>query len=292
MDEAEDLVQEAFLRAWRGRHAFERRSSLRTWVYRIATNTCLTHLSQLHRRPLPIGLGASPSNPREEPRRAPEVTWLEPMPDRMLWAEPPADPGEAAVSRDSVRLAFIAALQHLTAGQRAALLLRDVLGWRATEVADTLGTTVAAVNSSLQRARARLATMEPTGHEPLDNARHEQLLTAYLEAFEKYDVDGIVSLLANDVTWEMPPFADWYRGAREVGALISTWCPARRGGDMRLRVARGNGQVVIGVYMRGEDEVHRPFQLQHLTTRDGAVSRVTAWFAPQWFTAFGLPPVA
>lgn len=290
LDEAEDLVQETYLRAWRARHGFEGRSSLRTWLYRIATNTCLTHLSQQHRRPLPIGLGGPPADPREEPLPSPEITWLEPMPDHLLWSEAPSDPGDRVVRQESIRLAFIAALQHLTASQRAALLLRDVLGWRASEVADTLGTTIAAVNSSLQRARARLATLErDTPADSISDERHQRLLAAYLQAFERYDVSSIVALLAADVVWEMPPFAQWYRGSDDVADLITRWCPARRAGDMRLRLARGNGQPVIAVYMRDDDGIHRPFQLQHLTVHRGRVSRVTAWFGPQFFAAFGLP---
>ncbi|WP_324651094.1 sigma-70 family RNA polymerase sigma factor [Georgenia sp. H159] len=289
--DAEDLVQETYLRAWRAFHGFENRSSLRTWVFRIATNACLTHLEGRKRRPLPTGLGAPVSDARDEPRPEVGVSWLEPMPDDLLWAQGPPDPAAQAVSRDSVRLAFVAALQHLTAQQRAVLLLRDVLAWRAREVAEALDMTVAGVNSTLQRARGRLAAVDPDVPPRLpDDDRHRRLLKAYMAAFEAYDVPAIVDLLAADVVWEMPPFPGWYQGPEEVGALISTWCPAQRAGDMRMVPTSANGDPVAALYMREEDGVHRAFQLQHVTATEDGVARVTAFFAPELFAAFGLPP--
>lgn len=289
--DAEDLVQETYLRAWRAYHGFENRSSLRTWVFRIATNACLTHLEGRKRRPLPTGLGGPPADPADEPVREVGVSWLEPMPDDLLWAQGQPDPAERAVSRESVRLAFVAALQHLTAQQRAVLLLRDVLAWRAREVAEALDLTVAGVNSTLQRARARLAAVDPDVPPELpDDERHRRLLRAYLQAFEAYDVGAIVELLAADVVWEMPPYPEWYQGPDKVGTLIRTWCPAKQAGDMRVLPTSANGSPVLAVYMREDDGVHRAFHLQHVTAEAGAVRRVTAFFSPGLFAAFGLPP--
>src|SRR5690625_5255019 len=289
--DAEDLVQETYLRAWRAYHGFENRSSLRTWVFRIATNACLTHLEGRKRRPLPTGLGGPPADARDQPRPETAVSWLEPMPDDLLWSQGLPDPAAQAVSRDSVRLAFVAALQHLTAQQRAVLLLRDVLAWRAREVAEALDLTVAGVNSTLQRARARLAAVDPDVPPQLpDSERHRRLLRAYIAAFEAYDVAAIVDLLAADVVWEMPPYPEWYRGAEQVGTLISTWCPAQRDGDMRLLPTSANGEPVLALYMREEDGVHRAFHLQHVTVTEDGVARVTAFFDPGLFAWFGLPP--
>ncbi|QDB78991.1 sigma-70 family RNA polymerase sigma factor [Georgenia sp. 311] len=289
--DAEDLVQETYLRAWRAYHGFENRSSLRTWVFRIATNACLTHLEGRKRRPLPTGLGGPPADPANEPRQEVGVSWLEPMPDDLLWAQGQPDPAARAVSRESVRLAFVAALQHLTAQQRAVLLLRDVLAWRAREVAEALDLTVAGVNSTLQRARARMAEVDPEEPPQLpDDERRRALLRAYVEAFEAYDVAAIVDLLAADVVWEMPPFPEWYRGPRDVGRLISTWCPAQRAGDMRMLPTSANGEPVLALYMREEDGVHRAFHLQHIVPAEHGVARVTAFFGRELFTYFALPP--
>ena len=289
--DAEDLVQETYLRAWRAYHGFENRSSLRTWVFRIATNACLTHLEGRKRRPLPTGLGGPAADPRDEPRPETGVSWLEPIPDDLLWVQGRPDPAAQAVSRDSVRLAFVAALQHLTAQQRAVLLLRDVLAWRAREVAEALDLTVAGVNSTLQRARARLAAVDPDVPPQLpDDERHRRLLRAYVAAFEAYDVAAIVDLLAADVVWEMPPFPEWYHGAEEVGRLITAWCPAKHPGDMRLLPTSANGEPVLAMYMRADDGVHRAFHLQHVTVGEDGVTRVTAFFDRRLFAWFGLPP--
>lgn len=289
--DAEDLVQETYLRAWRAFHGFEHRSSLRTWVFRIATNACLTHLEGRKRRPLPTGLGAPAADPHDQPLPEVGVSWLEPMPDDLLWSQGQPDPAAQAVSHDSVRLAFVAALQHLTAQQRAVLLLRDVLAWRAREVAEALDLTVAGVNSTLQRARARLADIDPEEPPRLpDDERRRALLRAYVAAFEAYDVAAIVDLLAADVVWEMPPYPEWYRGPRDVGTLISTWCPAQRAGDMRMLPTSANGEPVLALYMREEDGVHRAFHLQHVVPGPDGVARVTAFFGPELFAHFALPP--
>ncbi|MFC4555816.1 sigma-70 family RNA polymerase sigma factor [Georgenia faecalis] len=288
--DAEDLVQETYLRAWRSFHGFENRSSLRTWVFRIATNACLTYLQGRARRPLPTGLGAPASDPATAPREDHATAWAEPLPDALVWADAPEDPAARTVTRDSVRLAFVAALQHLTAQQRAVLLLRDVLAWRASEVAEALDLTVAGVNSTLQRARARMAAVDTQARPELpDDDRRRRLLAAYVAAFEAYDVAAIVELVATDVVWEMPPFEDWYLGAEDVGRLISTWCPATAAGDMRVVRTAANGLPTLALYLRGEDGVHRAFQLQQLTVTADGVSHVTCWFSRELFTTFGLP---
>jgi RNA polymerase sigma-70 factor (ECF subfamily) len=289
--EAEDLVQETYIRAWRAYHGFEGRSSVRTWIYRIATNVCLTALEQTQRRPLPTGLGQPNSDPNRALIERPELPWLEPLPDAMVWGNADPDPADTAVTRDSVRLAFVAALQHLTAQQRAVVILRDVLAWRASEVADTLQTTVAAVNSTLQRARAQLAkqrTADPA-ELPHSDQRRRELLERYLAAFQDYDVPRIVSLLTEDAVWEMPPFTGWYLGRADIGTLIGDRCPAKNADDMRFVPTSANGLPVLAVYLRGEDGVHRPFQLQQLTLTEHGVSHVACYFDLTLFGAFGLP---
>lgn len=289
--DAEDLVQETYLRAWRAFHSFEHRSSVRTWMYRIATNTCLTALEGRARRPLPTGLGQPAADPRNELRTRDEVPWLEPVPDDVLWSSPEPDPADSVVTRDSVRLALVAALQHLTAQQRAVVLLCDVLRWRAAEAAEALGLSVASVNSSLQRARVHLARSAAEEPVPLaeDDPRTTILLEEYVRAFEDYDMDRLVATLTGDAIWEMPPFLDWFAGATDIAGLIARHCPANGPGDMRLVPARANGQVVLGLYMRGQDGVHRAFNLHLPTVTADGVARVTAWFDTALFERVGLP---
>jgi RNA polymerase sigma-70 factor (ECF subfamily) len=233
--DAEDQVQETYLRAWRAFDAFEGRSSVRTWMYRIATRVCLTALEQRARRPMPTGLGAPSSDPAAELESRPEIPWLEPLPDALL-AGPGSDPAAVAATKDSVRLAFVAALQHLTPLQRAAVILRDVLAFSAAETASALEVSVAAANSALQRGRATLGRVSAgTGGSAVPGvgdrgeglpAREKALLERFMQAFEAYDTEAVVSLLAADATWEMPPFTGWYSGAEAIGALVRTQCPA------------------------------------------------------------------
>ena len=292
--DAEDLVQETYLRAWRSFHGFDHRSSLRTWMYKIATNACLTALKGRDRRPLPTGLGAPPGDPTGTLDSRPEVPWLEPLPDAMVWSDADPDPADAAVARESVRLAFVAALQHLTAQQRAVLILRDVLAWRAAEVAQALDITVAAANSTLQRARAHMQGVterddRPPAASALPGGRPRDLLERYVAAFESYDVAAISRLLTEDAVWEMPPFTGWYRGADHIGSLIATQCPASGPGDMRMVPTSANGQPMLALYMRDDDGVHRAFQLQQLTIEGGHVCHVVCYFDTSLFATFGLP---
>ncbi len=290
--DAEDLVQEAYIRAWRAFRGFEGRSSVRTWMYQIATNVCLTALEGKKRRPLPTGLGQPNANPSAALDQRTEVPWLEPMPDELVWGGKSADPSDDVISRDSVRLAFVAALQHLNPQQRAVLILRDVLAWQASEVAELLELTTAGVNSTLQRARANVAKLDPeTKPELPDDEHRRDLLKNYVAAFENYDVTKIVSLLSDDVVWEMPPFAGWYQGPADVETLIKTYCPATNGDSQRMLATWANGQPAFGLYMLDEAGVHRPFQLHQLTITEDGVSHVVCYFDTDLFARFGLPEV-
>jgi RNA polymerase sigma-70 factor (ECF subfamily) len=284
--DAEDLVQETYLRAWRAYHGFEGRSSVRTWLYRIATNVCLTALEGQQRRPMPTGLGAPASDATQPVEENGEIPWLEPVPDSVLES---GDPAAVVADRDSIRLAFVAALQHLPARQRAVLILRDVLRWKAAEVAQVLETTTASVNSALQRAHATLAKAdlsEDTVAEP--TPEQKAMLDRYVQAFWDKDIDAIVSMLTEDAVWEMPPYTGWYQGAANIGRLIDTQCPGGRH-DMRMVPTRANGQPAFGLYMRGEDGRFYPFHLQVLTLGPGGVEHVGAFFSAALFATFGLP---
>ncbi|MFC6287125.1 sigma-70 family RNA polymerase sigma factor [Nocardioides sp. GCM10027113] len=278
--EAEDLVQETLLRAWKAAGDFQGRSSVRTWLYRIATNVCLTSLEGRPRRPLPTGLGAPGSTAGDPLDEQPEIPWLQPVPDAAVVVE----------ERDSIRLAFVAALQHLPARQRAVLLLRDVLRWSATEVAEALGTSVAAANSALQRARATLTDRGLTEDTVAPELSPEQadLLDRYVDAFWRKDIDAIVGLLTAEAVWEMPPFAGWYTGAENIGRLIDTGCP---GGvhDMPMVRTDANGQPAFGLYMRTPAGDFVPFHLQVLELEGDRVGHVAAFFDTDLFARFGLP---
>lgn len=288
LHDAEDLVQETLLRAWKAYDRFEGRSSMRTWLHRIATNTCLSALEGRARRPLPVGLGGPGADPTAELVERREVPWLEPLPE--LTADP-ADPSVIVGSRESVRLAFVAALQYLPPRQRAVLLLRDVLGWRSAEVAEAVGATTAAVNSLLQRARSQLDTVGPSADDqlaPPDSAEARDLLARYIAAFETYDIDRLVELFTAGAIWEMPPYTGWYRGAADIVTLIHQQCPASGSGDMRLLPLLANGQPAAAMYMRAGD-VHVPFQLHVLDMHGDKVSHVVAFLDDTLFTKFGLP---
>jgi RNA polymerase sigma-70 factor (ECF subfamily) len=289
VSDAEDLVQETYLRAWRAYDDFEGRSSVRTWLYRIATNVCLTNLENKKRRPLPTGLGLPGSQAGDELVRADEVPWLDPVPDVMVDVAN-IDPAQVVGNRDSIRLAFVAALQHLPPRQRAVLVLRDVLRWSAKETATALETTVAAVNSALQRAHAQLAEKQLTQGTVEDDLTPdlEAMLDRYVQAFWDKDVNALVTMLAQDAVWEMPPFTGWYHGAHNIAALIDVQCP---GGshDMPMLRTSANGQPAYGLYMRQPEGHFEPFQLQVLQLVEGRVQHVTAFFRPGLFETFGLP---
>ncbi len=282
--DAEDLVQETYLRAWRAYDRFEQRSSVRTWLYRIATRVCLTALEGRGRRPLPTGLGGPRCDPGEEPFQPPEITWLEPFPDR------DDDPASIVVGRESLRLALVAALQHLPPRQRAVLVLRDVLQWRAAEVAEALELSVAAVNSLLQRARAQLDSVAPQQDQLVERSDQRELLDRYVRAFEAKDVAAIVALFTADAVWEMPPFATWYQGREDIAWHLANRCPAVPGGQ-RLIPISANGQPGFANYLRGPDGVMRAFNVQVLTIGPGGVSHAAVFLDTSLYAAFGLPEV-
>jgi RNA polymerase sigma-70 factor, ECF subfamily len=285
--DAEDLVQETYVRAWKSYDKFEGRSSMRTWLHRIATNACLNALESKARRPLPIGLGAPSSDPNDTLIESREVPWLEPLPDSMLGN----DPASVVAGRESIRLAVIAAMQYLPPRQRAVLILRDVLQWPAAEVGQMMDMTVASVNSALQRARAQLAEASPSSDavtEPDEDAKRE-LLDRFVAAFEAKDISAMVTIFTKDAVWEMPPFTGWYSGPEDISRLIDTQCPAEGPGDMKLVPTMANGQVAYGLYMRDGD-VYRPFNLPVLTLSADGVSHVSCFFDLRLFETFGLPP--
>jgi RNA polymerase sigma-70 factor, ECF subfamily len=287
--EAEDLVQETYLLAWRGYGDFEGRSSLRTWLHRIATRACLKALERRARRALPSGLGRPSGDPEGAPANGrPETPWLQPFPDAMFGSAP-ADPATTVESRRTVRLAFVAALQHLLPRQRAVLLLRDVLAWRAGEVADLLGTTTAAVNSSLQRSRAQLALAGPAQDdvvEPTD-PRQRELVDRYATAFENADIAGLMRLLTDDAVFEMPPIPTWFAGRENIGRFLAT--RPRTPGDMRMVPTSANGQPALGVYMRDDSGRHRAHAVLVLTLAAAGITRTTMFHDPGLFGVFGLP---
>jgi RNA polymerase sigma-70 factor (ECF subfamily) len=287
LHDAEDLVQETYLRAWKAYGGFKGQSSLRTWLYRIATNTCLTALDSRQRRPLPTGLGAPSSDPAGELAERAEVPWLEPLPDEST------DPSNIVGSRESVRLAFVAALQHLSPRQRAVLVMRDVLQWKAAEVGDAIGASTAAVNSLLQRARAQLEAVGPSEDEKLaepESPETKDLLDRYIAAFENYDIDALVKMFTEDAIWEMPPFDGWYQGPEAIVTLTRVHCPAEGPGDMRFIRTMANGQPAAALYMLNrETGKHEAFQMHVLDMKADGVSHVVAFLDTSLFEKFGLP---
>jgi RNA polymerase sigma-70 factor, ECF subfamily len=279
--DAEDLVQETLLRAWRSYHTYDpARASMRTWLYRIATNACLTALTGKARRPLPSNLVAPLDDPQAPMTVGAEVPWLQPL---------PVDPADAAVRRGSLRLAFVAAMQLLPARQRAILILRDVLDWSAAEVADSLGTTVAAVNSGLQRARARLGDAglredevgEPSG------SKDRAVIDEYVTAFENADLRALRRLLVADAVLEMPPVLNWYVG-RDAYVRFIARSYAMRGIDWRTLPIDANGQPAIAAYVRGAAG-YRAHTLQVFAVDGGAVTHTVVFQDDDLFATFGLP---
>ncbi len=288
--DAEDLVQETYLRAWRGYEGFEGRSSLRTWLYRIATHACLTALEGRSRRAMPSGLGGPGDDPEGlRPHPLDDVAWLQPFPDAGPGTDA-ADPAGIAAARHSTRLAFVAAMQLLPARQRAALLLRDVLGWRAGEVADLLGTTTAAVNSSLQRARSQLERLAPVEDELSEpsGALNREVLDRYVAAFHEADVAALVKLLREDVELEMPPTPTWFAGRDMVARFYASHLhvPDR----WRMLPVSANGQPAAAAYMRNDEGVHRAHSIQVVTVQGGEITHVAAFVDASLFPLFGLPP--
>jgi len=291
LHDAEDLVQETMLRAWRSADSYDpSRASLRTWLYRIATNACLTALAGRHRRSLPAGLfGPSGTTDVGQLESRTDLPWLEPFPDALL---PSGDPAAAIEARDSIRLAFIAALQHLPPRQRAVLILRDVLAMPAAEVADLLETTTASVNSALQRARVQLAVASPSpdGLAEPPEAEERDLLDRYLAAFQAMDVEALKKTLREDALLQMPPFPAWFLGREPIGEFMSTIFA--RGGSYRFAATRANGQPAIGLYRRrGDDVAHRLIHIQLFTLDSGGIARIDGFHELDLHAGFGLPAV-
>jgi len=285
--DAEDLLQETLLRAWRAYGQYDpRRAALRTWLFRIATNACLTAIEQRSRRPLPSGLGAPPSDDAEQPLiRGEEVPWLQPIPDAML-----GDPAGVVLSRASLRLAFVAALQFLPARQRAVLILREVLDWPAADVAAALDMTTAAVNSALQRARARLgeATLSQDQiAEPADSYQRAQI-ERYVAAFENADLAGLEKLLADDVVLEMPPFLNWYAG-REAYIRFIARAFTLRGTNWRMVPVHANCQPALAAYTRAGNGGYALHSLHVFTVTESGISRNISFQDQDVFSYFGLP---
>ena len=275
--EAEDAVQETFIRAWRGWDGFEGRAALRSWLYRIATNVCLDMLSGRERRARPMDLGPSREPVESNLSTLAEITWVEPIPD----------PAEEAVQKETVRLAFVAALQRLPPRQRAVLILCEVLRWKASEVAELLETSVASVNSALQRARATL--------DELDDAREldepdRELLSRYVQAFEDYDIDALTSLIHEDATQSMPPFSLWLIGREDI---FTWWWGPGIGckGSRVVPAGSANGSPAFGQYKPSPDGGYEPWALQVLEIEDGRIVELTFFLDTQrLFPLFGLPP--
>jgi RNA polymerase sigma-70 factor (ECF subfamily) len=289
--DAEDLVQETYLRAWRAHAGFEGRASLRSWLYRIATNVCLTALESRRIRVLPSGLaGPYDGSDGPENRVAPgEVSWLEPLPD--AWIAPHADdPVETIVARESLRLALIASLQHLPARQRAIFILREVLEFSAIETAEILGTTEAAVKSGLQRARARMDELEPRPErllEPTD-PRARELLAGYVAAFERSDASLLVEVLRSDATLEATTFRDWHAGRVACIHMLATYVMGTAG-DWRMIPTTANGQPAAAVYHRDAHGVFRASDVVVLAPTVAGISRVVAFHDPALVVVFGFP---
>ncbi|BCK70788.1 DNA-directed RNA polymerase sigma-70 factor [Streptomyces libani subsp. rufus] len=284
--EAEDAVQETMVRAWRSYDRFEGRSSLRSWLYRIATNVCLDLLKGSGRRARPMDLASPSSVDGPIGTGLPETTWIGPVPDQRVLASA-GDPAETAVARESIRLAFISALQRLAPRQRAVLILREVLSWSASEVAELLGSSVASVNSALQRARATLAASGDHAADappPLDDAQ-QALLRRYVDAFERYDMDALTAVLHEDSTLSMPPYALWLRGRADILKWLRG--PGEGCEGSHLVPVRANGRPAFGQY-RADG---LPWAIQVIETADGRVTALQSFLdTERLFPLFGLPP--
>jgi RNA polymerase sigma-70 factor, ECF subfamily len=288
--EAEDAVQDTFLRAWRGFDRFEGRAAFRSWLYRIATNVCMDMLNGRNRRALPMDFGPSVEPVESNLNTLPEVTFIEPIPTSLVSAE--SDPAELAVRRDTIRLAFVAALQHLPARQRAVLILCEVLRWKAKEVADLLETSVASVNSALQRARATLdaSDVSATDAAPAIDAEQRELLGRYVDAFERYDIDALTSVIREDATQSMPPYDMWLRGRDDIFAW---WFGPGLGcrGSRLVPTTGANGTVAFGQYKPSESgSGFDPWALQVIEFDVGGIAELTFFLSTdELFPLFGLP---
>jgi RNA polymerase sigma-70 factor, ECF subfamily len=282
--EAEDAVQETMVRAWRAADKLEARGALKSWLFKIANHVCLDMLGSAQRRAQPMDLG--PAQDAAAPLGAPlvETAWVRPISDDAL------DPAELAAGRETLRLAFVAALQHLPPRQRAVLILREVLRWQASEVAELLETSVASVNSALQRARATIEELDLDASGPSDvsDAEQRELLAGYVEAFERYDIATLVKLLHDDAAFSMPPFPLWVQGPEQIHAFM-TGTGAKCEGS-RVLVTQANGGPAVAIYNPADDGGYAPWAIVVLEMSDGAITGLHHFIYPELFEQFGLPP--
>jgi RNA polymerase sigma-70 factor (ECF subfamily) len=291
--DADDALQDALVRAWRGLARFEGRSSLRTWLYTVATRTCLDSVERRGRRALPVDLGPSSDRAVVDVAPSGDVAWLGPYPDAGL-ADTPVEPSARYEQREAVELAFVAALQHLPGNQRAALLLFEVLGFTAAEIAAMMDTTTASVNSALQRARRIVAERIPARTQQrtlreVGDARLREVVAGFASAMERGDADAFVALLTEDVTWSMPPLSHWYRGVDAVTDFAVT-VPLTACGSWRTLGVSANGQPAVAFYLRHDTEgAFLSWSITVLTLRDGLIAELTSFLGGEHFAQFGLP---
>ena len=294
LDDAEDAVQETLLKAWRRLAGYEGRSTLRAWLYRIATNVCLDALDHSGRRILPTAIH-SPADPHLPPDLDDvETPWLQPFPDALLEAadpDPLADPATAVVGREHIELAFIAAVQYLPARQRAVLMLREVLSFSAAETADILETTPASVNSALQRARSTLDARPPDADAALPSPVEEaDLVARYVQAWHAHDVPSLMALLREDASMAMPPTPSWYQGRDHIGIYLRQLFASPLGGDLRLVPTGANRQPAFAVYIpAGDGNGYQPFAVKVLTVNRGFIAAITGFVYPGMFGRFAVP---
>jgi RNA polymerase sigma-70 factor (ECF subfamily) len=286
--DADDAVQETMVRAWRSIESFEGRSSLRSWLYRIATNVCLDMLRSSQRRASPMDMGPASTTDAFTGAALPDHTWVQPMPDARVLPET-SDPAELAASKETVRLAFVAALQCLPARQRAVLILREVLRWQATEVAELLGTSVASVNSALQRARATMSARDADAlvADVTVDAEQRELLARYVDAFERYDITSLVSLLHEDAVMTMPPYDFWLRGPAEMARFFTG--PGSKCRDSRLLATTANGCAAFASYHPDGQGGRGPWALQVIEISGDKIIGHHNFIEPSLFAAFGFP---
>jgi RNA polymerase sigma-70 factor, ECF subfamily len=286
--DAEDAVQETMVRAWRNLDKLSERAALRSWLYRIATNVCYDMLQGSQRRARPMDLASPSTADSGLDAGLPQEAWVQPVPDARV-LPPEGDPAELAAAKETLRLAFVAALQHLPPKQRAVLILREVLRWQATEVADLLDTTVASVNSALQRARATLdeLDLDTSGPTAVDDDEKQEFLARYVEAFERYDIGEVVKLLHEDVTFNMPPFELWLQGPDQVHDWMLG--PGIGCKNARLRITEANGCPAAGIYKTTDGKLWEPFNIVVLDVKNGGIAGITHFLYPELFPAFDLP---
>lgn len=285
--EAEDAVQETMVRAWKAADRFEGRSSVRTWLYRIASNVCIDMGRAPQRRARPMDLGGPSTVAAAQLVPLPESTFVQPIADRRV-IETDGDPANAAIARDSIRLAFVAALQHLPPRQRAVLILCEVLKWQASEVATLLDSSVASVNSALQRARATLADLDVESLDPTLTPEHEEMLERYVDAFQRYDMSALAELLASDAVITMPPHDLWLEGADQVIGWLSG--PGHGCAGSKLIPVDVNGTAGFASYRPAGDGRWEPFALQVIDVADGKITGHHNFLYPELFAEFGVPP--